>query len=229
VLIFCTLRLTPPSITEKSGLKSNIKPPPPPATLVLDATTFDDVVLNPEHDTIVAFTAPWCGHCKRLKPIFEEVAQDFVREPKCIVANVDADAAQNKDLAARYGVGSYPTIKFFPKGGEPVAYEGGRSEEDFVSYLNEHCGTNRALGGALNDVAGRLPAFDEIASKFFVAEAASRDAIFQEANVLAAEVGTAAKHYLRAMEKVLNGTEDYFVKESKRCVCLYHILIWRGL
>jgi protein disulfide-isomerase A6 len=78
------------------------------------------------------------------------------------VANVDADAQLNKPLAAKYGVNSYPTIKFFPKGGkdEPLAYEGGRGEADFVDYLNEKCGTHRAVGGGLTDEVRGRPLVD---------------------------------------------------------------------
>ena len=74
------------------------------------------------------------------------------------MANIDADAALNKDIAGRYGVASYPTIKFFPRGGGEVeSYEGGRSEQAFVTFLNERCGAQRAIGGGLNDeVSGFL-------------------------------------------------------------------------
>jgi len=203
-------------IATKSGVKSNIKPPPPPATVILDAHTFDEVVLNQDHDSIVAFTAPWCGHCKSLKPTYEQVAKDFLHEPNCIVANVDADAEANRPLALKYGIQSFPTIKFFPKGGEPVEYRGGREETDFIAFLNEKCGTHRAVGGGLNDQAGRHPEFDSLAINFFTATGAARDAIFQEASTLAAEIGPAATRYLRVMEKVVNGREDYIAKESKR-------------
>lgn len=71
---------------------------------------------------------------------------------------MDADAALNKPLAAKYGVKSFPTIKFFAKGGEILDYEGGRTEADFVAYLNEKCGTNRAVGGGLNDIVTDLHA-----------------------------------------------------------------------
>jgi protein disulfide-isomerase A6 len=74
--------------------------------------------------------------------------------PQCIVANVDADAEPNRPLAEKYGVKSFPTIMFFAKGGEPVDYTGGRSEADFVAFLNEKCGTHRAVGGGLNDEVG---------------------------------------------------------------------------
>jgi protein disulfide-isomerase A6 len=72
---------------------------------------------------------------------------------QCIVANVDADAQLNKPLAAKYSVSGYPTILFFPKDNKesPLSYEGGRGEADFVGYLNEKCGTQRAVGGGLDD------------------------------------------------------------------------------
>ncbi|KAI9439976.1 disulfide isomerase [Lactarius indigo] len=203
-------------ITQKSGIKSNIKPPPPPATVILDTHTFDEVVFNKDHDTIVTFTAPWCGHCKKLKPIYEQVAKTFLPETNCIVANIEADSEANRPLALKYEIQSFPTIKFFPKGGEPIAYEGGREEADFVEFLNEKCGTHRAVGGGLNSQAGRSTDFDSLASKFFVATGAARDAVYKEAVSLAAQVGPAANHYLRVMEKVVNGSEDYITKESKR-------------
>jgi len=151
-----------------------------------------------------------------LKPTYEQVAKAFLPETKCIVANVDADDDLNRPLATKYGIQSFPTIKFFPKGGEPIDYEGGRQEADFVKFLNEKCGTYRAVGGGLNDQAGRHPKFDALASKFFTATGAARDAIYKEASILAAQVGPAAKHYIRVMEKVVKGKEDYFANESKR-------------
>ncbi len=66
--------------------------------------------------------------------------------------------------------------------------------------------------------AGRSTEFDSLASKFFVATGAARDAVYKEAVSLAAELGPAANHYLRVMEKVVNGSEDYVAKESKRYV-----------
>ena len=54
-------------------------------------------------------------------------------ESECVVAQMDADEADNKPLASRYDVRSFPTIKFFPKGSkEPIAYSSGRTEEQFV-------------------------------------------------------------------------------------------------
>ncbi|KAJ7126983.1 protein disulfide isomerase [Mycena epipterygia] len=204
-------------ISSKAGVKSSIKPPPPPETLILDAHTFDSVALDAEKDVLVAFTAPWCGHCKNMKPAYEKVAQTFKPETNCIVANVDADDKRNKDLAAKYSVSSYPTIKFFPKGSsEPEAYEGGRDEPGFVAFLNEKCGTQRAVGGGLSDQAGRLPELDALASKFFVAVGDARATLLKDAAALAVSAGVVSKHYLRVMEKLVNGTEGYLEKETKR-------------
>ena len=65
---------------------------------------------------------------------------------------MNADDWKNKPLASKYGIDSYPTIKFFGKGEDktPVDYKGSRSEDALVQFLNEKCGTHRAVGGGLN-------------------------------------------------------------------------------
>jgi protein disulfide-isomerase A6 len=63
-------------------------------------------------------------------------------------------------------------ILVFPKGSEtkePVAYEEGRSEQDFVGYLNEKAGTHRVAGGGLTDSAGRIVDLDALAGKLSAA------------------------------------------------------------
>ncbi|KAG9119775.1 hypothetical protein FRC07_005038 [Ceratobasidium sp. 392] len=201
-------------IEKNAGVKSSIKPPPPPETLQLTYRDFDDVVMNPENNAIVAFTAPWCGHCKSLKPILEKVAKTYKSESTCIVAQMDADAEVNREVAGRYNVRSYPTIKFFPKGSnkDAISYEVGRSEADFVKFLNEHCGTHRAVGGGLNELAGRLPTLDSLAQRYYTADKAARELIYTEAKA----AGQNASYYIRVMEKLATGAEDWVTKEAKR-------------
>ncbi|KAF4614116.1 hypothetical protein D9613_007821 [Agrocybe pediades] len=204
-------------ITSKTGLKSKIPGPPPTDVLVLDSNNFDEIVMDSSKNVLVSFTAPWCGHCKNLKPHYEKVATTFKPESHCVVANIDGDAQKNAPVSQKYEIAGFPTIKFFSKDNkEPVDYDGARTEEEIVAYLNEKCGTNRAVGGGLNDDAGRLPEFDSIAHKFFTATGNARDSIYQEALQLAASAGAASKPYLRVMEKVVNGSTGYVEKEAKR-------------
>jgi protein disulfide-isomerase A6 len=71
---------------------------------------------------------------------------------QCIVANINGDEKKNADVNLKYGVTGFPTFKFFSKDGkEPEDYDGDRTEDEIVAYLNEKCGTHRAVGGGLND------------------------------------------------------------------------------
>jgi len=205
-------------ISKKTGIRVHIKGPPPPAYLTLDSDTFKDVVSDQKKSVLVAFTAPWCGHCKNLKPTLSKVAKNFEDETNCVVADFNADAHQNKPIASKYGVSSYPTIKFFPMGEDktPIEYTTGRSEADFTDFLNEHCGTFRASGGGLNEQAGRVAHLDVLASKFFSAEPASRAQLYEEASTLIQSIGDGAKYYLRVMEKLVNGSEGFVEKETNR-------------
>jgi len=153
-----------------------------------------------------------------MKPEFEKASVTFLPESNCVIANFEADAQKNKETAANYNIGSYPTLKFFPKDNkeEPIAYEGARHEAAFVEYLNEKCGTHRAVGGGLNEEAGRHPEFDNLASKFFTATNDARSSIYQEAVTLAKTAGIKGQQYLKIMEKVVNGSEEYLLKESSR-------------
>ena len=129
---------------------------------------------------------------------------------------MDADASHNKPIAMMYGVQSYPTIKFFGKGSDnkenPIAYTGGRSEQALVDFLNEKCGTQRAVGGGLNNLAGRLPSLDELAQKFIDATTDVRTTLLGEATTL----GNDAKGYIYVMEKIMKKSNEYVTKELKR-------------
>lgn len=71
---------------------------------------------------------------------------------------------------------------------------------------------------AVTQQAGRLPDLDKLASQFFAATGAARSEIYKDATTLAETLGPAAKQYVRVMEKVVNGSEEYIEKEGKRCV-----------
>lgn len=149
------------------------------------------------------------------------------------MANVDADSTANAPLAQKYEISSFPTIKFFPKDNkEGETYDGGRSEEDFVNFLNKRCGTHRAVGGGLNAQAsyivfpsspfshglqaGRVAELDDLASKFISEAVDARNALFEQATALGSGAGSTGQYYLRVMEKVLKGSEEYITKEAAR-------------
>jgi thioredoxin len=76
---------------------------------------FEEVVVNSDKPVLVDFAAEWCGPCKRLAPIIEELADEY--DGKVVVCHVDVDNAQ--DAARKFQVMSIPTVMLF-KNGEPV-------------------------------------------------------------------------------------------------------------
>ena len=105
--------------------------------LSLTKDTFDDAIKNNKY-LLVKFVAPWCGHCKALTPAFAAAAKHLADAGSEIkLGNVDATIEQ--DLAQKFGVNGYPTLKFFSDG-TTLEYTGGRSQEDIVSWLKKKTG-----------------------------------------------------------------------------------------
>ncbi len=83
--------------------------------IVVNDSNFEEVVLKSELPVLVDFWAEWCGPCKMMLPIIEEVSTEY--DGKIIVAKVDVDSSPA--TAARFGIRNIPTILFF-KNGEVV-------------------------------------------------------------------------------------------------------------
>ncbi|OQE32737.1 hypothetical protein PENFLA_c001G09432 [Penicillium flavigenum] len=201
-------------ITEKTGIKPRSAQKEASKVEMLNDASFKTVV-GGDKDVLVAFTAPWCGHCKTLAPTWETLAKDFALEPNVVIAKVDAEAENSRALSKEQGITGFPTIKFFPKGStEAEPYSGARSEEAFVKFVNEKAGTHRAVGGGLDSSAGTIAILDEIVTKNIAA---------QKFDNLVAEVKKAAEglqdkyaeYYVKAADK-LSKNEGYAAKELTR-------------
>lgn len=201
-------------VTEKTGIKPKVKKAAPSKVEMLTDTSFKEQI-GGEKDVLVAFTAPWCGHCKSLAPIWETLANDFANEPTVLVAKVDAEAPQSKAVAEEQGVSSYPTIKYFPKGSTtPEAYQGGRTEEALVGFLNEKAGTHRAVGGGLDAKAGTIDILDTVIAK--LSNGGSTASVAEEARAASQAIkDKSVEYYMKVFEK-LGTNQDYASKELKR-------------
>ncbi|KAK3864197.1 hypothetical protein Pcinc_030095 [Petrolisthes cinctipes] len=124
-------------LTQLSGgelepyLKSEPVPQQDGPVTVAVGKNFDDVVTNSEKDVLMEFYAPWCGHCKKLAPTFDELGETMADEN---VAVVKMDATAN-DVPGDYNVRGFPTLFWKPKGGVPVPYNGGRELDDFIKFI----------------------------------------------------------------------------------------------
>ena len=94
---------------------------------------FAEKVLNSSEPVLVDFWAPWCGPCRMLSPVIEEVAQEFEGKAKIYKLNVD----ENPQSARKYGIRGIPALKIF-KSGEVVDNIVGLVPKEIISgKLNE--------------------------------------------------------------------------------------------
>ncbi|EDV91834.1 thioredoxin domain-containing protein 5 homolog [Drosophila grimshawi] len=105
----------------------------------LDPETFDEVI--GAGNVFVKFFAPWCGHCKRLHPLWEQLAEIMnIDEPKVKIAKVDC--TKHQTLCADHQVTGYPTLRLFKLGEtESVRFKGTRDLPAITDFINQELNT----------------------------------------------------------------------------------------
>ncbi|MEK7711284.1 MAG: thioredoxin [Planctomycetota bacterium] len=101
-------------------------------TLEITDANFDDSVLKSDQPVLVDFWAEWCGPCKALSPLIDELAKDY--QGKARVGKVDTDA--NRQVSVRFSVSAIPTVILFNKGEIVEKFVGLRGKKDFQAALD---------------------------------------------------------------------------------------------
>jgi len=121
----------------ESYLKSEPVPTNNGPVHVLVGRTIEKEINDPEKDVFVEFYAPWCGHCKKLAPVWDELAATLSSVSHVKIAKIDATA---NNLPKNVAVRGYPTLIFYPKGNkkEGITYNGERDLENLTKFVVEH-------------------------------------------------------------------------------------------
>ena len=130
---------------------------------------------------------------------------------------MDAESPDSKKTADEYDVKSYPTIKYFAAGSkEAIPYEGARSEQAFLDFLNEKAGTHRVAGGRLSATAGTIASLDSLIQQVIDS---GKDAVVVADDVIKAakkEAGSKFAEYYAKVAAKVKGNAGYVDKELKR-------------
>ncbi|KAB1221079.1 Protein disulfide-isomerase [Morella rubra] len=103
---------------------------------VVVADSLQDIVFNSGKNVLIEFYAPWCGHCKKLAPILDEVAVSYESDADVVIAKLDATA--NDIPSDKFDVKGYPTLYFKSASGKLSVFDGGRTKEDILDFIEKN-------------------------------------------------------------------------------------------
>ena len=98
----------------------------------LDAESFQSTISTATKPVLVDFWAPWCGPCKAIGPILEEIANELGDKVQICKVNID----ENRELAVELGIQSIPTLQFYKDGEKQQEKIGLSSKGDLISTIN---------------------------------------------------------------------------------------------
>ena len=102
------------------------------AAITVDESNFDDEVIKSAQPVLVDFWAEWCGPCKMIAPLLDEIAREKADAVKIAKVNVD----DNQSLAFKYNIRAIPSLLFFKNGGVCDQVTGMTSKKDLLSRLD---------------------------------------------------------------------------------------------
>ncbi|OFY63171.1 MAG: thioredoxin [Bacteroidetes bacterium RBG_13_42_15] len=101
--------------------------------LEINDANFEELVLKADKPVILDFWAEWCGPCRMIGPIINEMAEDY--KDKALVGKVDVD--NNPNIAARFGIRNIPTVLFFKNGVVADKLVGAVPKSNFINKLEK--------------------------------------------------------------------------------------------
>ena len=94
--------------------------------------SFEADVLKSDTPVLVDYWAEWCGPCKMIAPLLDEVAKDYDGKLRVVKVNVD----ENQAIASKYGIRGIPTLKLFKNGAEVATKVGALSKSQLTAFLD---------------------------------------------------------------------------------------------
>lgn len=94
--------------------------------------TFDDEVLNSTQPVLIDYWAEWCGPCKMIAPVLEEVAEDYDEKLKVVKLNID----DNPETPPKYGIRGIPTLMIFKNGNVEATKVGAVSKSQLTAFID---------------------------------------------------------------------------------------------
>ena len=96
--------------------------------------SFDADVLKAEAPVLVDYWAEWCGPCKMIAPILDEVSRDYAEKLNVAKVNVD----ENQEIASKYGIRGIPTLMLFRNGAVVATKVGALSKSQLTAFIDSH-------------------------------------------------------------------------------------------